>query len=457
MRPARLDVTIPNSAISGIEWPAMAPDHSALLLALQYQLDQTQWWSPAVLLDAQLQQLRQLLRHAAATVPFHRARFAACGFDPSGEFSLHEFRHIPVLTRSEVQAADTALLSGQPLPSHGPASERFTSGSTGVPVRCCSNDLAQVFWHAFTLRDHLWQRRDLAGKFAAIRIAGEEGSRQSWGFSAGAAFTTGPGVQLSIRADLDTQIRWLRAQRPDYLLSYPSNLLALAQLSLESGIDLPGLREVLTFGEMLPEEFRDTLRAAWGVRVVDMYSAQEVGYLALQCPESERYHVQAEGVLMEVLDEHGEPCDPGKTGRVVVTDLHNFTMPFIRYDIGDFATVGAPCSCGRGLPVLDAIVGRVRNMLVLPDGQRRFPRIGATALASVAPIKQYQFVQTASDCIEARLVVARPLDSAAEARVTEVLHAKLGYPFRIVFRYGGSIARDPSGKFEDFRSEVTRK
>jgi phenylacetate-CoA ligase len=208
---------------------------------------------------------------------------------------------------------------------------------------------------------------------------------------------------------------------------------------------------------MLPEEFRDTLRAAWGVRVVDMYSAQEVGYLALQCPESERYHVQAEGVLMEVLDEHGEPCDPGKTGRVVVTDLHNFTMPFIRYDIGDFATVGAPCSCGRGLPVLDAIVGRVRNMLVLPDGQRRFPRIGATALASVAPIKQYQFVQTASDCIEARLVVARPLDSAAEARVTEVLHAKLGYPFRIVFRYGGSIARDPSGKFEDFRSEVTRK
>jgi phenylacetate-CoA ligase len=454
MKPLAADTTLPNSAISAVEWPAIPSEHGALLLALQHQLDQSQWWPPDVLLDAQLQQLRLLLRHAAATVPWQRLRFTSCGFDPGAAFSLDEFRHIPVMTRRDVQSADTELLSVQPLPSHGQVFDRHTSGSTGTPVRFRSNDLKQVFWHAFTLRDHLWHRRDLSGKFAAIRIAGEEGNHPSWGLSAGAAFTTGPGVQLSIRAGLDDQIRWLQAEQPNYLLSYPSNLLALAQLSIERGIALPFLHEVLTFGEMLSEECRATLATAWGARVSDMYSAQEVGYIALQCPDSTHYHVQAEGVLVEVLDELAVPCGPGEAGRVVVTDLHNFAMPFIRYDIGDFATAGAPCACGRGLPVLHAIAGRVRNMLVLPNGQRRFPRIGASALASVAPIRQYQFVQIAPDCIEVRLVVSRSLDSDTEARITQVLHAKLGYPFRVRFAYCESIPRDPLGKFEDFRSEI---
>ena len=126
---------------------------------------------------------------------------------------------------------------------------------------------------------------------------------------------------------------------------------------------LPGLREVRTLGEASTPDLRALCREAWGVPLVDVYSAEEVGYIALQCPEHEHYHVQAESVLVEILDERGAPAPPGETGRVVVTDLHNFAMPLVRYEIGDYAEVGEPCACGRGLPVLRRIVGRVRNML----------------------------------------------------------------------------------------------
>lgn len=454
MTPTVADTRVPLSAVSGVVWPAIPSDHGAMLLAVQQQLDDSQWWPPHVLLDAQLQQLRLLLQHVFATVPWQRQRLNACGIDPDRALSMADFRRIPIVTRRDVQAHADAMRTLQPVTSHGESREQYTSGSTGTPIRFRSNDLKQVYWHALTLRDHLWHGRDLSAKFAAIRIAGEQGQHASWGLSAGAVYGTGPGVQLGVHADLDTQCRWLLAERPEYLLSYPSNLLALARHTRERGFDLSFLRAVLTFGEALPEDLRSELRASWNVGVTDMYSAQEVGCIALQCPDAPCYHVQSESLLVEVLDERGEPCASGETGRVVVTDLHNFEMPFVRYDIGDFATVGEPCVCGRGLPVIESIAGRVRNMLVLPDGRRRFPRIGAKSIAVVAPIRQYQFAQTAPRHIEARMVVDRPLNGTEEARIREIVHGRLGYPFDVTFRYCEAIPREASGKYEDFRCEL---
>ena len=82
-----------------------------------------------------------------------------------------------------------------------------------------------------------------------------------------------------------------------------------------------------------------------------MYSCEEAGYIALQCPQAEHYHCQSESVLVEVLDDEGRPCTPGQVGKVVLTALHNFAMPLIRYENQDYAEVGPPCACGRGLPV----------------------------------------------------------------------------------------------------------
>lgn len=454
MRAPTADTRVPLSAVKSVVWPAMASDHAALLLALQQQFDETQWWPPQMLADMQSQQLCLLLQHAIATVPWQRQRLHACGIDPQAPFSLTDFRRIPLATRRDVQDHVDAMRTLAPIATHGEARSDFTSGSTGTPLRFRSNDLKQLYWHALTLRDHLWHDRDFSAKFGAIRITSDNARHEHWGFAAGAVFGTGPGVGLGVHADLDRQSAWLLAERPAYLLSYPSNLLALARHTRGRGFDLSFLRAVLTFGEALTEDCRDELDNAWGVSVTDMYSAQEVGCIALQCPVTHNYHVQSESLLVEVLDDQGEPCAPGATGRIVLTDLHNFEMPFVRYDIGDYATVGEPCPCGRGLPTLTAITGRVRNMLMLPDGGRRFPRIGAKALARVGVIRQYQFAQIAPTRIEARLVAERPLDAAEEAHVREVVRGRLGHPFEVSFRYFDTIARAASGKYEDFRCEV---
>jgi phenylacetate-CoA ligase len=173
---------------------------------------------------------------------------------------------------------------------------------------------------------------------------------------------TGPCLRLDVDGDTNAQLEWLERHDPAYLLTYPSLAAELATLSLERGVKLPGLREVRSLGESLEIGVRHLCKQAWNVPLTDIYSSEEVGYVALQCPDHEHYHVQAENVLVEVLNEKGKPCAPGETGRVVVTDLHNFAMPVIRYDIGDYAEVGEPCPCGRGLPVLRRLVGRASRM-----------------------------------------------------------------------------------------------
>jgi phenylacetate-CoA ligase len=165
--------------------------------------------------------------------------------------------------------------------------------------------------------------------------------------------------------------------------------------------------------------------------------------------------VQSEGILVEVLDERDRPCLPGEVGRVVATPLHNFAMPLVRYVNGDYAEVGEPCDCGRGLPVLKRVVGRTRNMLTLPDGRRLWPRLRLSTFDRFALIRQFQFVQKSHSRIEGRLVADRPLTSAEEERLRALVLDRIGYAgFEVAFSYHDHIARSAGGKFEDFKSEI---
>jgi phenylacetate-CoA ligase len=187
-----------------------------------------------------------------------------------------------------------------------------------------------------------------------------------------------------------------------------------------------------------------------------MYSAAEVSMIAVQCPEQPlHYHVQSENVLVEVVDDDGAPCAVGETGRVLVTDLHNFAMPFIRYEIGDLAQFGPPCACGRGLPVLQRIFGRVRNMLYLKSGEQLFPDIAALHLHEIGPLRQYQMIQKSYDEIEMRLILSRPFKDGEETHMRKMILSALGQPFELNLVPVDEIPRHSSGKFEDFISEVT--
>src|SRR3546814_11153852 len=108
----------------------------------------------------------------------------------------------------------------------------------------------------------------------------------------------------------------------------------------------------------------------------------------------EVYHAQSENVLLEVVDDDGRPCGPGETGRVLITSLHNFATPLIRYELGDYAEVGSPCACGRGLPVIKQVLGRKRNRLILSDGRSGFPYLGDhEEVRAITPqVTEFQYI-----------------------------------------------------------------
>ena len=260
---------------------------------------------------------------------------------------------------------------------------------------------------------------------------------------------------LNVRADITKQLDWLQREDPDYLITHASNLGALAELSIKRGVKLPSLRQARTFSETLRPDLRARVRDAWGVEVADVYSCEEAGVIALQCPLHEHYHIQSENLIVEVLHPDGSQCQPGETGEVVLTTLHNFAMPLIRYRIGDYAEVGEMCSCGRGLPVLKRIHGRQRNMLTLPDGSQHWPSFPSALWLTVAPIQQFRVIQTALDNLEITYAMDRALTATEEIALKEAIGERLGYAFNITWHRVDLIERTPNAKYEDFVSRLS--
>jgi phenylacetate-CoA ligase len=456
------DFPTPVSAVEGVAWPAIPDRTGNIFLALLYQLEQSQWWPAERIAAQQFRQAGLLLRHARDTVPHYRRTLAGLEWDGKIQPDEALWRQLPLLRREDLQQDEgSALLSERYPQGHGKTSKTRTSGSSGKPVTVTKSMLPPIFWNVLTLRDFLWRRVDFADKIAAIRF--DESRVTSypdgvildhWLRSLSSVVATGECAVLDIATPVDKQAEWLARQAPAMLITYPSNLEALLQHCRAHDIRLPTLKRVQTLSEALPPGLRALCQAVWGFGVDDMYSCQEAGYIALQCPDHAHYHVQSENLLVEILDDDGMPVAPGESGRVVISDLHNFAMPLIRYEIGDFAEAGEPCPCGRGLPVLNAVMGRVRGMMTLADGARIRPDFGGPHFREVADIRQYQIVQKSRTRLEVKLVAPGGLSEAERGALVRLILDRLGHPFELDFSFHAEIPRGPGGKFEDFRSEI---
>lgn len=455
-----MSAALVKSVHAATRFPAVPSPQAALLLSLLHQLDESQWWTAGRVADAQREQLARLVAHARKHVPWYRDRLPAVDFGDAARFAA-DWQRVPILTRANIQGHAARLRATERPAGHQQPRAVTTSGSTGISIAVDVTEAARLVGMALLLRDHAWHRRDLAQKHVAVRLFGHtkaswpEGQRQAdWGPPENVVYATGPSAMLDIFTDVPRQIDWLVREAPGILLTFPTNARALASHCRAHAISLPSLREVRLMSEALDSATRAFLRDTWNVPVTDVYSAQEVGYIALQCPDQECYHVQAENVLVEVLRDDGSACAAGETGRVVVTSLHSFAMPLIRYEIGDLAEAGAACSCGRGLPVLERVLGRVRDMLTLPGGERRWPNLSGPFYRDIAPVVQHQIVQHTADTLEARLVVERPLTAQEEEGLRTLITERLGFPFDLVFSYPDRIERSPSGKFHEFVSQI---
>jgi len=396
---------------------------------------------------------------AAGNVPFWRERIT---IDLEKADSLETaLSLLPVLSRAEVRD-NLAALQAEDLPAgHHAAGERTSSGSTGMVVAVKTTNIWLEWQNALTFRTQLWAGRELERSVAVIRRfpTGAAPYPQGlsvpfWAARSVLPVPTGPSHHLETAGvSVEQQWEWLARTKPDYLMTYPSIVRALAERAASFGRPAP-LMGISTVGEVVDPDVRELAVRHLDAPVYDIYSSEEAGVIALECPVASLYHVQAEALIVEILDEDGRQCKPGATGRVVVTPLFNYAMPLIRYDIGDFAQVGEICGCGRNLPTLERIMGRRRNMLTLSDGRRFWPSFSARRLQKIVPIREHQFRQTAPNVIEALLVTEAPISDAQEAEMRKIIGDGLPAPFDIRIRCLPDIPRPASGKYEEFVSAI---
>lgn len=428
------------------------------------QLDVSQWWEPDDIAARQHKMMSQLLAHAQTSISHYSETLGHVNPHDVDSLGAGRWLDLPILTRDTVNRLGDGLLSRNVPKSHGRLDPIYTSGTTGEPVRVVRTSYALEYWSAFTTRDHIWHNRDIKGTLAAIRSSKKDfasypdGARHlAWGSKDG-VFKTGPSISLNVNTSIPQMAEWITRREPEHLLSLPNIIKRLAPYCLEKGITFPFLKEVSVHGEMCGDLMRQQCMEAWNTPVHDMYTSREVGYMALQCPLHDHYHIQSEGVYLEILDDDDRPCKPGETGRVVVTTLRNYAMPLIRYQVGDYAEVGLPCDCGRGMPVINRILGREQDILVLPTGEQRWTLLGSPDVRDfmeMAPIMQYQFAHVAPDQIEVRLVTKRAITRGEEVAITKWVQKKLGYPFTVSFAYFEDMPLAKTGKFKDFVVEFT--
>ncbi len=447
------------TAIPNIVWPGVPTSENATLLAMQRQLQQSERMPLEEIQWLQFRQLGLLFEHAWKHSLWYRERLDQVNYRQGMKIDADFLCRLPILTRTELQQNLSEISCNRTPEEHGGISSVSTSGSTGKSITVYRTEVNQLMWMAQSMRDDIWHQREVGDKVAVIRFLGNthEASTEyildDWGSATAMAFKSGECAVKNVIDDVGEQVDWLLKERPQYLLTYPSNLRAICRI-LQSRDESLSIKVVVTMAEQLPDGLRQLCEEVLGAELQDVYSAQETGHLALQCPEQDHYHQLAEANYIEILDENDEPCLPGQTGRVVITSLHSFATPLIRYEVGDYAELGNACSCGRTLPVLNRVYGRARNMLRRPDGAYFWPMMEDGRFNAIADIRQYRLIQKTLDTLELQLVLSESLDYEQTRKMDDVLQESLGYPFKINYRYVDDIPRSASGKYEDFMSEL---
>jgi phenylacetate-CoA ligase len=431
-------------------------EFSHALARLTAQLQLSEKLSAPELLQLQSQALASLVAHHVRHTPSFAARLRRSRLTATDVSSVAGLSKLPSLSRREIQDLGNSFHSRQVPPDHEPVGTTSTSGSTGQPVTVRKSIQCRLYWAANTARDHRWNGRDVTGRLLSIRPTIPARSEGDWGFPMASLGRTGPALGLPTAMDLAEHLRNIDEFQPQTLLVFPNLLGGLLDEWERRGKAPPALRHIKTVGETVRAELRERALRICALPIEDSYSSQECGVIAVQCTTGELYHVMAESVVVEVLDAAGQPCQPGQSGRVVVTDLHNFASPMIRYEIGDVAVRGGSCTCGLQLPALQSIMGRDRNLLARPDGSRRYPIIGFHEFQKVADVLQFRFIQHSLHQIELIVHTRIALTAAQEAALADIVRNALDYPFEVrVTRVAAPLQRSAGGKFEDFISKVS--
>jgi len=350
-------------------WQVRSRKESARIIRYRRELERSQWLSPEALQALQLNKLQRLLTHAYEHVPFYRQRFTEAGVHPRDLKTLADLRRIPILTKRDVQTHLNDLVAVNC--DRAQLRRNATGGSTGIPTVFYQDTESQDYNKASKMRYRKWYGFELGDKTAFL-----------WG-------ATRDIPNMSLRARLNLKLkrqRWLnsygvstesmkafaqelRAWNPSFLVGYSSSLYLFARFLREHSLDGIYPRAIESSAEKLYAFQRELIEDVFGCRVFDTYGSREFGAVAVECEQHQGLHTLADLHYVELIKD-GQPVTEGDFGDIIVTDLHNYAMPFIRYQIGD---LGRPqpgvCPCGRGFPLIAEIVGRSNAIVTTPNGR----------------------------------------------------------------------------------------
>jgi phenylacetate-CoA ligase len=387
--------------------------------------------------------VRQLERtfRAASKIPFYAERFGAA----PRPANLHK---LPMLKRSEVEALSLSVRSLYP-PGRRFVSER-SSGTSGVAVKLLFDSSHQLGRNAARirfLRMHGWNPLRSSVWLMASSLVRERnpdyqglGELIRW-------FSSALGVKfLSTSMPFREQVESLARSKAVSVYAFPHSVDGILRTLEETGQRLPSLSLLMCGGEVVDDSLRERTRRQLGLELRDNYGSTEA-FLAFQCPAGS-YHINAEHVLLEVVDEAGGACAAGQMGRVLVTTLQNYLMPLVRYEIGDYAIAArGGCLCGRTLPLLGRVVGREVNLFRKPDGSLMSGWSAVGSLRNLPILKTFQLVQKSSLQFCVRYVADRPLTRDEEATVRSKFRNDLWELVEVTFEHVTEIKRAASGKF----------
>jgi phenylacetate-CoA ligase len=418
----------------------------------------TQFDSPDKTRQRQWQRLEPLLKHAADTTRFWRKRFQEAGLTPKRIRSFADFCSLPLLTKADLRSCREELIS-EPY-RNADLHHKKTSGSTGTSVEVFVDDEAQQFKRACTLRSDEWSGWRFGERVAAVWGNPEYLKRgwRGWLRNALLERCTYLDTLKMNSAAIEAFATELHRQPPSLLFGHAHSLYFLADFLKTRGSAGIRPKGIISSAMVLHDWERRTIEEVFQCKVTNRYGCEEVSLIACECERHDGLHINADGIYLEVLRPDGTPCVPGEPGMIVVTDLANRAMPILRYQVGDMGVLSdRRCPCGRGLPLLEKVEGRIADYVVTSDGEMISGISLTENFAVMVPgIAQLQIVQEEVDRFLFRVVKGREFGPRSLETIGALVTERFGPSTRYECEFVDRIPQEPSGKYRFCISKVMK-
>ena len=410
--------------------------------------NRNQWMSRYAIQQLQLNLLKKIITHAYSTVPYYRNLFQNAGISPQDITTLDDIKKIPLTRKKDLLELNiNERLSSTCRPEC--LSSHRTGGSTGKPLEIFYENSLENLRAASLYRMYLTNGFRPTDKIANLAFHPVPSKLIH-------KFGVIKRVNVPFAMSLRGQIELLITERPQVLEGYPSRLSILAKEILKNNIKEIKPRLIFTNSETLTLQMKNDIANAFEVQPINVYESWEFGTIAWECHMHEGLHIEADRLIVEILP-NGNKDYGDEPDEIIVTDLYNKAMPFIRYAIGDVGIqAGSSCSCGRTFPLIKEIIGRESDEIFLPDGTGI---MATTQLCGILEeydgILEYQWIQNCIGELELLIIADNKFNHNKEARLkSEVINLlKLE---KVEIRRVQKIDKTMEGKRIPFISNVNK-